>query len=131
MDNSVESSLGFIRSLAALAERLAKRDIVVQRLHCDWSIFGSWFVEATSAESEAKRSSAIQRHAADGPGPEVFRVTWDARDRRLSLESTPTGVSSMSNQWRELAVRSCDSHEVALAQTQEWLGEHLGSSTSR
>ena len=128
MDNSVESSLGFVRSLAALTERLAKHDIVVNRLHCDWSIFGSWFVEATSRDAEAKRSSAIHRQAYDDSGPVVLRVTWDARDRRLSLESTPTEVISMLNKWRELEARSCDTHEAALALTQEWLSERLGSS---
>jgi hypothetical protein len=125
MDDSVESSLKFVRSLAALAERLGKRDIVMNRLHCDWSVFGSWFVEVTSGDGEAKRSSAIQRHAYDEPGPEVFRVTWDARDRRLSFESTPTEVISMLNQWRELESQLCDSHEIALARAEEWLSDRL------
>jgi len=46
-------------------------------------------------------------------------VTCDARDRRLSLRSTPTGVISMLNQWQELDARSCESHEVALFVAQE------------
>jgi len=37
MDNPVERALAYLRSLAALAERLAKDNIVVRRLHCDWS----------------------------------------------------------------------------------------------
>jgi len=128
MDNPVERALAYVRSLAALAERLAKHDIVVRRLHCDWSSFGSWTVEASSGDGEAKRSSAIQRRAFSEPGAEVFRVIWDGKDYQLAMASTPTTVISMLNQWRELEVRSCDSHEGARVLAHEWLSDRLGPS---
>lgn len=62
MDDPGAHALDFARSFAALAEQLAKRNIVVRGLHCDWSAFGSWTVEASSGDAESKRSSAIRRH---------------------------------------------------------------------
>ena len=128
MDNPVERALAYVRSLTALAEQLAKHDIVVRRLHCDWSSFGSWSVEASSGDGEAKRSSAIQRRAFSEPGTEVFRVTWDGKDHQAALAATPTTVISMLNQWRGLETRPCDSHEGALILAYEWLTDRLGSS---
>ena len=128
MEDSGTMSLGFVHSLVALADRLAERHIVLNRLHCDWSVFGNWSIEVTSADAQARLSSAIERRAFDEPGPEVFRVTWDARDGWLSLASTPTGIVSMLNQWRELESRSCDSSEVALSLAYEWLSGRVGSS---
>jgi hypothetical protein len=128
MDSPVESALAYIRSLAALAERLAKHDIVVRRLHCDWSSFGSWTIEASSGDGEAKRSSAIQRRAFSEPGPEVFRLIWDGKDHQVAMASTPTTVVSMLNQWRGLEARSSDSHQGALVLAYEWLTDRLGSS---
>jgi hypothetical protein len=128
MDNPVERALAYVRSLAALAERLARHDIVVRRLHCDWSSFGSWTIEASSGGGEAKRSLAIQRRAFSEPGAEVFRVIWDGKDHHVAMASTPTTVISMLNQWRGLEARSCDSHEGALVLAYEWLTDRLGSS---
>jgi hypothetical protein len=130
MNNPVEHALGFVRGFAVLAERLAGRDIVVRNLHCNWSAFGSWTVEASSGDGERKRSSAIRRHELNEPGPEVLRVTWDGRERQLSMDATPTGVSTMSNRWRHLDTHSCDSAEAALALAEEWLCSRLGSGQS-
>ena len=121
MNDSVEDALSFIRDLAALAERLGGRDIVVRSLHCEWSAFGSWTLEASSGEAERKRTVAIHRHAFNEPGPEVFRVTWDGRERHLSMGATPTKVSTMSNQWRHLEARPCDSVAAAIALAEDWL----------
>jgi hypothetical protein len=127
MDSPVEGALAYVRSLAALAEQLAKHDIVVRRLHCDWSSFGSWIVEAASGDGEAKRSLAIQRRAYSEPGAEVFRVTWDGKDHQVAMASTPTTVISMLNQWRVLEERACDSHDGALVLAHKWLSDRLGS----
>jgi hypothetical protein len=127
MDDPVERALDFVRSFAALAERLAKRNIVVCGLRCDWGAFGSWTVEASSGDAEAKRASAIHRHAFDEAGPEVFRASWDGKDRLLSMGSTPTKPGVMLNQWRYLEPQSCNSHEAALALAEKWLCDRLGS----
>jgi hypothetical protein len=128
MDSPVEHALDFVRKFAALAERLAKRAIVVRSLHCDWSAFGSWTIEASGGDAETKRSAAIQRHAYAEAGPEVFRVIWDGKERELSIASTPTEVTVMLNQWRHLEARSCDSTDAALESAEEWLCDRLGSS---
>jgi hypothetical protein len=130
MDGPAEKAVAYVRSLAALAERLSKQDIVVRRLHRDWAAFGSWTVEASSGDGEANRSSAIQSRAFSGPGAEVFRVIWDGKDRQLDMASTPTTVISMLNQWRGIESRFCDSHEAAIILAYEWFTACLASSRS-
>jgi hypothetical protein len=103
MDDPVAHALDLVRNFGALAQPLAKRNIVVRHLDCDWSGFGSWTVEASRGDAEAKRSSAIRRHAFSEAGPEVCRVMWDGKDRLLSVGSTPTMVSVMLNQWSTLS----------------------------
>jgi hypothetical protein len=127
VDKPVAHALDFVRNLAALAERLAQRNIAVRRLHCDWSAFGSWTVDASRGDAEAKRSSAVQRHAFSEAGPEVCRVEWDGKDRQLSMRSTPTQAAVMTNQWRHLESQSCDSYEAALALAEKWICDRLGS----
>src|SRR5215470_1128264 len=122
---STESAREFVRSLTALTEKLAHHDIVVRRLNCDWSSFGSWIVEVASGAGEDKRGEAILAGAYDEPGPDVFRVTWDGRDRRLSMDSTATEAVTMLNKWRALDDENCDSHEAALVLAEEWLRERL------
>lgn len=95
MDKPVAHALDFVRNFAALAERLAQRNIAVRCLHYDWSAFGSWTVDASRGDAEAKRSSAVQRHAFSEAGPEVCRVEWDGKDRQLSMRSTPTQATVM------------------------------------
>jgi hypothetical protein len=138
--NGIESAQAFVRSLANLAESLANREIVVRRLHCDWASFGSWIIEVSSGESEEKRTAALRRlvlfaHGSalgspvDEPGPVVFRVTWDGRDKWLTLESTATEVMTMHNQWTLLDEdRDCGSHDAALALAGEWLASCLKAS---
>ena len=128
MESPPEKALAYVRSLTALAERLARQNIVVRRLHCDWAAFGSWTVEASSGDGEARRSSAIQRRAFSEPGADVFRVIWDGKDRQLDMASTPTTVISMLNQWRGIEARSCDSCEAAIVLAYEWLTDRLASS---
>lgn len=126
MDTPVSHALLFIRELAALAERLAMRNIVVRCLYCDWSAFGSWTIEASSGLDEAKRSTALNRHDWGEAGPEVYRVVWDGRDRQLSMASTPTTVSVMPNQWRHRDPLAFESTETALAYAEEWLCDNVG-----
>jgi hypothetical protein len=127
MDKPVAHALDFVRNLTALAERLAQRNIAVRRLHCDWSAFGSWTVDSSRGDAEAKRSSAVQSHAFSEAGPEVCRVEWDGKDRQLSMRSTPTQATVMMNQWRHLEAQSCDSNEAALALAEKWICDRLGS----
>ena len=125
MDTPASSALKYFHGFSALVERLAKGGVVLRRLSCDWSVFGSWTIEVSNNDDEAKRSAAIQRKEYDGPGPEVFRISWDGKDRELQMESTPTGVISMLNRWRSLDHRHCDSGEVALEVAEEWFYARL------
>jgi hypothetical protein len=94
MDDPVAHALDFVRNFGALAERSAKRNIVVRHLDCDWSGFGSWTVEASRGDAEAKRSSAIRRDAFSEAGSEVCRVMAvdgiDANYGQRHVESVAT-----------------------------------------
>ena len=127
MTEATENALTFVKTLAALAERLAHRDIVVRRLDCDWSGSGSWALELSGGVAENERLNAIRRQALDQPGPEVFSVTWDGRERYLELRSTPTGLLSRLNTWKQLDARAAESHEAAVTLAEEWLAARLGS----
>jgi|HubBroStandDraft_4_1064222.scaffolds.fasta_scaffold68443_2 hypothetical protein len=91
MDDPVAHALGFVRNLAALAERLATRNIVVRTLRCDWSAFGSWTLDASRCDAEAKRSAAIRLHALTKQGlrsaaqsgtAKSVNYLWDRRQVR-------------------------------------------------
>lgn len=125
MNVPIDRALAYVRSLAAMVERLAGRDIVVRRLHCDWAAFGSWTVEASSSPGELRRSAAIDQRAFNEPGPDVFRVIWDGKDHELTMASTPTTVITMLNQWRQLDSRPCVSHEDALDLAEAWLIDQI------
>jgi hypothetical protein len=77
MDDPVTHALGFVRNFAAFAERLATRNIAVRSQHCDWSAFGSWTLDASRGDAEAKRSAAIRLHAFNETAPDV--CLWDRR----------------------------------------------------
>ena len=127
MTEATESARTFVKTLAALAERLADRDIVIRRLDCDWSGSGSWALEVSRGVAETERLNAIRREALAEAGPEVFSVTWDSRERYLELRSTPTGLLTKLNTWKQLDARAAESHEAAVTLAEEWLAARLGS----
>lgn len=54
MTRASDDAAKFNGTLAQLSERLAANDIVVSRLHADWSSFGSWELQVQRG-SEADR----------------------------------------------------------------------------
>jgi hypothetical protein len=128
MNTPVELAIVYVRRFADLAERLAKQNIVVRKLDCDWQSFGSFIVDASDGEEEAKRALAVQRGAFAEPGPDVYRLSWDGKDRLLSAGSMRTTASTMIGPRRALDSRPCDSYEDAIRVAYEWLTDRLGSS---
>ncbi|MBS0380658.1 MAG: hypothetical protein JSS29_19420 [Proteobacteria bacterium] len=126
MDSSTESALHFVRALAEVAERLASRSIVVRRLDCDWGSFGSWLIEASAGAAEVKRVAAIKSRRFQEAGPEVYRATWDGKDRQLLRAFTPTTVTVMLNQWHHLESESFQNSEAAIKLAEQWLSAQLG-----
>ena len=131
MNTPVELAIAYVRRFADLAERLAKQNIVVRRLDCNWQAFGSFIVDASDGDEEAKRALAVQRGAFAEPGPDVYHLSWDGKDRLLSAGSMRTTASTMIGPMRALDGRPCDSYEDAISLTYEWLIERLGSSQRR
>lgn len=122
MHRASEHAAEFNQTLAQLAERLATHDIVVSRLHADWSSFGSW-------ELHVERGSEADRYVEGigGPdpmraiGPEVLRCFWDGRDHYLMIETSPTRTLSAPNEWRKEHAQGFDSSEEAV----HFLGDYL------
>jgi hypothetical protein len=131
MNTPAELAIVYVRRFADLAERLAKQNIVVRKLDCDWQSFGSFVVDASDGDEEAKRALAVQRKAFAEPGPDVYRLSWDGKDRLLSAGSMRTTASTMIDPRRALDSRPCDSYEDAIRVAYEWLTDRLGSSRRR
>jgi hypothetical protein len=131
MNTPAELAIVYVRRFADLAERLAKQNIMVRKLDCDWQSFGSFVVDASDGDEEAKRALAVQRKAFAEPGPDVYRLSWDGKDRLLSAGSMRTTASTMIGPRRALDSRPCDSYEDAIRVAYEWLTDRLGSSRRR
>jgi len=131
MNTPVELAIAYVRHFADLAERLAQQNIVVGKLDCNWQSFGSFTVDASDGDEEAKRALAVQRGASAEPGPDVYRLSWDGKDRLLSAGSMRTTASTMIGPRRALDSRLCDSFEDAIRVAYEWLTDRLGSSRRR
>lgn len=131
MNTPVELAIAYVCRFADLAERLAKQNIVVRKLDCDWQSFGSFTVDASDGDEEAKRALAVQRGAFAEPRPDVYRLSWDGKERHLSAGSMRTTASTMIGPRRALDSRPCDSYEDAISVAYEWLTDRLGSSRRR
>jgi hypothetical protein len=128
MTDSSDNARDFVRRLAAFAERLAGRNVVVRRLVCDWSHMGSWILHASNGDAEELRAQAIRERNFRAPGPEVVRVTWDGRERILCVETSPSGVLSEMNKWERQVQRKVDLGVDAMSFAEEDLMTRLGSS---
>lgn len=121
MQRTSEDAARFNRSLSNFAERLAGWDIVVSRLHADWSSFGSW-------EFWLQRGSAADHYGdaiASDPGhaipPDVLRCLWDGRDGFLMIETSPCEPLSAPNEWSEEHAKGFDTSEEALKYVEGYL----------
>ena len=109
MEHSSQSAGKFVRELAELAARLAAKDIVVARLHADWSSFASWELQVErGADAERYGEGLLGPNPLEAPGPEVVRVLWDGRDHLLTIEASPTQFCSAPNEWRQEFARGFD-----------------------
>jgi hypothetical protein len=75
-------AIEFVRTLAAFAERVAEKDIVIASLHIDYCFFGSWTLETWNND-------------------EAVRFCFDDRDRVVTIESSPIRGLSAPNEWRK------------------------------
>ena len=121
MERASENAAKFNRTLAQLCERLAACDIVVSRMHADWSSFGSW-------ELQVQRGSEADRYhetARLDPGhaipPDVLRCFWDGRDHYLMIETSPCRPLSAPNEWKEEHAKGFDTSDQAVQYFQGYL----------
>lgn len=109
MERASQSAGKFVRDLAELAARLAAKDIVVTRLHTDWSSFGCWELQAERAtDAELFAEGLRGPNPLEAPGPEVVRVLWDGRDRFVTIQTSPTRFCSAPNEWTDEFARGFD-----------------------
>ena len=126
MERISQAAAKFNRRLAQVSERLAARDIVVSKLHADWSDFGCWELQVEGG-SEAERYSEGIR----GPdpmrtsGPEVLRFFWDGQDRYLKIEASPTRPLSAPNEWEQEHAQAFDTSDEALQYVEGYLKQRF------
>jgi hypothetical protein len=102
-----EEAADFHHRLAQLADRLAARDIVVARLHADWS--GSWEIHVERGDEAQRYIDGLRGpNPMSAVGPEVLRFFWDGRDGLLTVETSPTRVLSVPNEWKFECGKSFD-----------------------
>src|SRR3954469_10659899 len=100
MSASPESAAAFIRSLIALADRMAALDLAVSSLRCEWGAFGSWSMEVQEGKAADVYGEALRKQAFDVSGPNVVRVTWDGREGNLTIHTAPTEPLSSPGPWK-------------------------------
>ena len=127
MVHSHTSAAEFVETLSSLVQRLARRQIVVTALHCNWAFFGSWRVAAQNGPSTDRyHQELLGEFPLSAAGPDVIRCWWDSRDRLLIIEQSPTRPLRAPNQWKhELKSEFVDS-ESAMRFAEEFLVARLG-----
>ncbi|HKE86402.1 MAG TPA: hypothetical protein VKB50_21740 [Vicinamibacterales bacterium] len=123
VSRSSEDAAEFLEGLTSLAGRLSSRDLVVSRLHCDWASFGSWMLEAQRGAAADAYGDALLGKERDTWGPEVVRVMWDGREKRLAIATSPTPPLSAPTQWRTVTEEAFDDRVAALTFAEKFLAE--------
>jgi hypothetical protein len=121
MSESAESASRFVQELSALAVRLAALDIAVSSLHCDWASFGSWKLEVQNGRAADTYGKALLASEWETPGPEVTRISWDGRERVLTIENAPTPPLSSPGPWTRQTEQAFGDSETAVRFVEEYL----------
>ena len=122
MQHAAQNAANFNRSLWQVAERLSEREVVVSKLHADWSSFGSWHMEVQRGpEADRYHKDIAGPDPMQAMGPEVFRFIWDGKDRYLMVHASPTRALSAPNEWRKEEAKFCESFEEALQHVERFI----------
>jgi hypothetical protein len=125
MTRSADDARRFIQRLAALAARLAERDIVVASLECEWGSFGSWSVQAQKGPAADAYRNALLASRWHAAGPDVLQISWDGRERLLTVESAPTPPLSSPGPWKREMDKAFEDSEAAIRFVEEHLGRWI------
>lgn len=121
MSASSESAGSFVRSLMALAERMAARDLAVSSLRCEWGHMGSWILEVQDGKAADAYGQALLKQNFDVPGPNVTRFTWDGREQNLTIQTAPTEPLSSPGPWKVAKTSGFPSSEAAVQFVERYL----------
>jgi hypothetical protein len=124
---SSRSAGDFVQQLAALAERLAKRNIVVNCLCCDWASFGNWTIEVSRGADCETYDKALLNHEFIAAAPNVLRCMWDGKDGCLYFETAPTEPLSNPGPWENVNVKEFKSRDAALNFAEEYITKWASS----
>jgi hypothetical protein len=116
---SADSANRLISRVAALAQWLAERDVVVASLRCDWASFGSWSLQAQKGRAADAYGDALKAKRCDASGPEVLRASWDGRERLLTIEHASTPPLSSPGPWKRETERKFGDFEAAVCFVEE------------
>lgn len=130
MERASNHSRHFVQQLAGLSDRLATHNLVVARLHCDWSTFGSWQLDVQRGVEADRYALALARGELDVAGPAVARALWDGREQTLKISVAPTPPLAAPRSWETCVTEALDSFEASVRYTEEYLTKWSTSSAS-
>jgi hypothetical protein len=125
MTRASDEAAKFNRTLAQLSESLAAGDIVVSKLHADWSSFGSWELQVQRGFEADRYREAARLDPGHAIPPDVFRCFWDGRDHYLMIETSPCRPLSAPNEWREEHAKGFDTSDEAVRYLQDYLKQRF------
>ena len=97
-----------LRHVAVLVEVLASKGLALRRFDLDPGFFGSFQLEFARGHSRA-------------------RLTWDGRERVLSVEHAAVMNQGESARWQVLREMKCESSDEALAEVESQVTSALSS----
>jgi hypothetical protein len=121
MTRASEDAATFNRTLAQLSESLAACDIVVSRLHADWSSFGSWELQVQRGSEADGYHETTRLDPGHAIPPDTVRCFWDGRDRYLMIETSPSRPLSAPNQWRKEHAKGFGTSDEAMQYLEGYL----------
>jgi hypothetical protein len=124
--NPVKEAADFNQRILGFASHLAELKLVVARLTADWGGFGCWEIHLQTAEDAVEYHRALfGTNPMKARGPTVIRLLWDARDKVLYIQSSPTRVASVPNEWKDETAKGFNSNEEVFAFAEDWLKKHV------
>jgi hypothetical protein len=121
MIRSSEAAIAFLNTLTSLAQRLAKRDVVVSQLECYLASFGGWTFQVQRGPEADAFGAALLRREYDVDGPEVVRFAWDGKEKLLFVSRAQTKALSRPGPWKRVVERSFEGTEQAFAFAEDYV----------
>ena len=120
---SARKAGAFVNRLAALAGRLAGRNMVINKLECYWGSFGSWRLEVQEGTAADQYGNTLlkAKNKFEVIEPEVVRFAWDGRETTLTVDVAPPRKFTHPPEWKKDVERKFAGHEPAIEFLEDFL----------